>query len=148
MAAPHTGTTGVSPVDAYSYTITYADTGVGTPLLMRNAAAETLDENGVLTVNAYSLSDGVLSQTSHRFFQSQEFPTYETVELNASYGTVLRRTTRLTDGNAIIADEQSIYDSQNRLRSTTYLDGTSLIDEILFFHDKDSANKKPWTLFT
>lgn len=112
--------------NAYSYKITYADTGVGTPLLMRNAAAETLDENGVLTVNAYSLSDGVLSQTSRRFFQSQEFPTYETVELDASYGTVLRRTTRLTDGNTIIADEQSIYDSQNRLRSTTYLDGTSL----------------------
>ena len=123
------GTQGAAAGDAgnaYSYKITYADTGVGTPLLMRNAAAETLDENGILTVNAYSLSDGVLSQTSHRFFQSQEFPTYETVELNASYGTVLRRTTRLTDGNTIIADEQSIYDSQNRLRSTTYLDGTSL----------------------
>lgn len=123
------GAQGASAGDAgnsYSYKITYADTGVGTPLLMRNAAAETLDENGILTVNAYSLSDGVLSQTSHRFFQSQEFPTYETVELNASYGTVLRRTTRLTDGNTIIADEQSIYDSQNRLRSTTYLDGTSL----------------------
>ncbi len=123
------GAQGASAGDAgnsYSYKITYADTGVGTPLLMRNAAAETLDENGVLTVNAYSLSDGVLSQTSRRFFQSQEFPTYETVELDASYGTVLRRTTRLTDGNTIIADEQSIYDSQNRLRSTTYLDGTSL----------------------
>ena len=114
------------PAIAYSYAIAYADTGDGTPLLMRNAAAETLDENGVLTVNAYSLSGGVLSQTSRRFFLSQEFPTYETVELNASYGTVLRRTTCLTDGNTIIADEQSIYDSQNRLRSTTYLDGASL----------------------
>ncbi len=112
--------------NAYSYKITYADTGEGTPLLMRNAAAETLDENGILTVNAYSLSGGVLSQTSRRFFLSQEFPTCETVELNASYGTVLRRTTRLTDGDTVIADEQSIYDSRNRLRSTTYLDGTSL----------------------
>ena len=111
--------------NAYSYKITYADTGDGTPLLMRNAAAETLDENGVLTVNAYSLSDGVLSQTSRRFFQSQEFPTYETVELNASYGTVLRRTTRLTAGGAVVADERSTYDSQNRLRATAYLDGTS-----------------------
>ena len=123
------GAQGASVGDAgnsYSYKITYADTGVGTPLLMRNAAAETLDENGVLTVNAYSLSDGVLSQTSRRFFLSQEFPTYETVERDAAYGTLLRRTTRLTDGNTIIADEQSIYDSQNRLRSTTYLDGTSL----------------------
>ena len=112
--------------NAYSYRITYADTGDGTPLLMRSAVAESLDENGVLTVNSYSLSGGVLSQTSRRFFLSQEFPTYETVETDASYGTVRRRTTRLTDGGTVIADEQSIYDSQNRLRSTTYLDGTSL----------------------
>ena len=58
------GAQGASPGDAgnsYSYKITYADTGDGTPLLMRNAAAETLDENGVLTVNAYSLSNGILS---------------------------------------------------------------------------------------
>ena len=128
------GAQGASAGDAgnsYSYKITYADTGVGTPLLMRNAAAETLDENGVLTVNAYSLTDNALTCTTRRYgpsssSSSSPFPTYEVVELDASYGTVLRRTTRLTDGNTIIADEQSIYDSQNRLRSTTYLDGTSL----------------------
>ena len=112
--------------NAYSYKITYADTGDGTPLLMRSAVAESLDENGILTLNSYSQSGGVLSQTSRSFFMSQEFPTYETVETDASYGTVRRRTTRLTDGGTVIADEQSIYDSQNRLRSTTYLDGTSL----------------------
>ena len=125
------GAQGASVGDAgnsYSYKITYADTGDGTPLLMRNAAAETLDENGVLTVNAYSLTDNALTCTTRRYgpSSSSPFPTYEVVELDASYGTVLRRTTRLTDGNTIIADEQSIYDSQNRLRSTTYLDGTSL----------------------
>ena len=114
--------------NSYFYKITYADTGDGTPLLMRNAAAETLDENGILTVNAYSLTDNALTCTTRRYgpSSSSPFPTYEVVELDASYGTVLRRTTRLTDGNTIIADEQSIYDSQNRLRSTTYLDGTSL----------------------
>ena len=120
--------------NAYSYKITYADTGDGTPLLMRGAVAESLDENGVLTVNAYSLTSNALTCTTRRYgpspssqsSSSSPFPTYEVVEMDASYGTVLRRTTRLTDGNTIIADEQSIYDSQNRLRSTTYLDGTSL----------------------
>ena len=120
--------------NAYSYEITYADTDDATPLLMRNAAAETLDEDGILTVNAYSLTANALTCTTRRYgpsssspsSSSSPFPTYEVVELDASYGTVLRRTTRLTDGNTIIADEQSIYDSQNRLRSTTYLDGTSL----------------------
>ena len=114
------------PANAYSYEITYADTGEGTPLLMRNAAAESLDEDGVLTVNTYSLSGDVLFRESRKSRSSHAFPTYETTEMDASYGTVLRRTVRLTDGDTIIEDEQSIYDSQNRLRSTIYLDGTSL----------------------
>ena len=116
---------------AYSYEITYADTGDGTPLLMRNAAAETLDEDGILTVNGYSLANGRLICESHRFGPEtgdgrQEFKTYEVTESDPGYGTILRRTTRLTADDTIVADEQSIYDDQNRLRSTSYLDGTSL----------------------
>ncbi|MBP5542629.1 MAG: RHS repeat protein, partial [Kiritimatiellae bacterium] len=116
---------------AYSYEITYADTGDGTPLLMRNAAAETLDEDGILTVNGYTLANGRLICESHRFGPEtgdgrQEFKTYEVTESDPGYGTVLRRTIRLTADDTIVADEQSIYDNQNRLRSTSYLDGTSL----------------------
>ena len=112
--------------NAYSYTISYTDTGDGTPLLLRGALAESLDEDGILTVNAYSLSGGVLSCASRRYCVEQSFPTYETTERDAAHGTLLRRTTRLADGDAIIADEQSLYDEKNRLRSTTYLDGTSI----------------------
>ena len=116
---------------AYSYEITYASTGVGTPLLMRGAVAESLSEDGTLTVNAYSLTDGRLACETRRFGPEagdmrREVETYETTETDAAYGTILRRTTRLTSNDAIIADEQSTYDDQNRLRSTTYLDGTSL----------------------
>ncbi|MBQ3828436.1 MAG: hypothetical protein II812_09865, partial [Prevotella sp.] len=127
-----TGTTGVSPVDAYSYEITYASTGIGTPLLMRGAVAESLSEDGILTVNFYSLADGKLTCESRRSSaggspsSATAFPTYETTETDAAYGTTLRRTTRLTASDTIIADEQSTYDDQNRLRSTTYFDGTSL----------------------
>ena len=120
-----------SATAAYSYEITYASTGVGTPLLMRGAVAESLSEDGILTVNAYSLTNGRLACETRRFGpetgdERREFKTYETTETDAAYGTTLRRTTRLTSNDAIIADEQSTYDSQNRLRSTTYFDGTSL----------------------
>ena len=117
---------------AYSYEITYATTGDGTPLLMRGAVAEALAEDGTLTVNSYSLSDGRLSCETRRHntggsqLAATALPTYDTTETDASYGTVLRRTARLTDGGTVIADEQSTYDNQNRLRSTTYFDGTSL----------------------
>ena len=120
--------------NAYSYGIAYADTGDGTPLLMRNAVAESLDEDGILTVNAYSLTNGVLSCATRRYgpyaggspSPATAFPTYTVTEADASYGTVLRRTMRLTEGDTVIEDERSVYDSRNRLRSTTYLDGTSL----------------------
>ena len=112
--------------NAYSYEIAFADTGEGTPLLMRNAVAESLDEDGIRTVNAYSLTNGVLSCTTRKSFCGISFPTYTVTETDARYGTVLRRTTRLTEGDTMIADERSVYDSQNRLRSTTFLDGTSL----------------------
>ena len=117
---------------AYSYEITYATTGEGTPFLMRGAVAESLSEDGTLTVNAYSLAGNALSCTTRRSSPlspqspSSPFPTYETTTLDAAYGTILRRTTRLTATDAIIDDEQSIYDDQNRLRSTSYFDGTSL----------------------
>ena len=115
--------------NAYSHEIVYADTGAGTPLLMRGASAESLDEDGILTVNVHSLpSTNVLSCATRRRGPdgTTPFPTYEVVERDAQYGTVLRRTMRLAADDTVVADEQSLYDSQNRLRSTTYLDGTSL----------------------
>ena len=121
-----TSTTGCQPVDAYSYETTYATTGEGTPFLMRGAVAESLSEDGILTANTHSLSGGVLSRVSRKSRLSRLLPTYETTETDATYGTLLHATTRLTANDAIIDDEQSIYDDQNRLRSTTYFDGTSL----------------------
>ena len=121
-----------SATDAYSYEITYVTTGDGTPLLMRGAVVEALSEDGTLTVNTYALADGKLicesrrSSTGGSPSSATAFPTYETTACDAAYDTILRRTTRLTSNDAIIADEQSTYDNQNRLRSTTYFDGTSL----------------------
>ena len=111
--------------NAYSYEITYADTDDWTPLLMKNAVAESLDENGILTVNDYSDWGDILWQTSRKYHLSNELPTYEIIERDSTYGNVLRRTVCLAADDTVIADEQNTYDEKNRLRSTTYLDGTS-----------------------
>ena len=108
----------------YTYEITYSNTGVNTPLLMRGAVAESLDENGRLTENTYSFTDSVLAQISRKSFNGTPYQTYTVTEQDATYGTVLRRSERLTSNDAIISDEHSSYDEKNRLRSTTYLDGT------------------------
>jgi len=116
---------------AYSYEIIYADTGFGTPLLMRGAVAESLDENGILTVNSCSLDGNVLTCETRKFTQPSTFNSspishlsYLITEQDATYGNVLLRQERLTANDTVISAEQSTYDEKNRLRSTTYLDGT------------------------
>ncbi len=93
---------------------------------MRGAVAESLDEDGIRIVNSYALAGGVLACTTRRFHGESEFPTYEVTEHDAAHGTLLRRSTRLSADGILLADEQSMYDDKNRLRSTTYLGGTSL----------------------
>ena len=112
--------------NAYSHEIVYSSTGDNTPLLMRDAVAESLDEDGVLTRNAYSLAGGIFRQVSRRSFEGNDHPTYTVTEQDATYGNVLRRSERLTANDALIADQRSTYDEKNRLRSTSYLDGTSV----------------------
>jgi hypothetical protein len=112
------------PSNAYSYEITYAETGVGTPLLMRGAVAESMDENGVLTENTYSLSDSILAQVSRKSFDGTFNQTYTVTEKDATYGTVLCRRECLSADDTVVAEEVSSYDEKNRLRSTTYFDGT------------------------
>ena len=116
---------------AYSYEIIYADTGFGTPLLMRGAVAESLDENGILTVNSCSLDGNVLTCETRKFTQPSTFNSspishlsYLITEQDATYGNVLLRQERLTANDTVISAEQSTYDEKNRLRSTIYLDGT------------------------
>ena len=46
-----------------SYEIAFADTGIRTPRLLRDEVAESLDEDGTLTVNAYSVVSNVLHCT-------------------------------------------------------------------------------------
>ena len=114
------------PGNAYSRTAVFDESAEGVPLVARGRTAESLDEDGVLSGTAVSEAAGRVVFETRRSFGGTPFPTYETEELDATHGTLLRRTTRLSATDAIVADETSAYDEKNRLRSTTYLDGTSL----------------------
>ena len=120
-----TGTTGVPPVDVYSYEITCSDTDPGVPLTLRGATIESLDEDGTLTVNTYSLSGGIVSRTSRRSWMSREFPTYETAETDATYGSVLREWSVHAASGMAFDEKRHLYDDKNRLRSTIHADGSS-----------------------
>ena len=112
--------------NAYSYEETFTDDGEATPLVLRNQIAEALDENGVHTENTYTTSDNAVTQTSRRYFGSNAFPTYTQTDFDPVYGLVTRTATCLTAGGIVLSEERSTYDEKNRLRSTTYSDGTSL----------------------
>ena len=96
------------------------------PIVLRGLPVARLDESGLLTVCEPSVASGVVSIVSHVSFGTCEAPTYEVRELDASYGNVLRQATLLTANDVVVEEERSVYDDQNRLRATQYLDGTSL----------------------
>ena len=110
---------------ASSYVITFDEDAAGVPLLLRGEIAEELDENGIRTENTYDVNGLTVTKTSRKFRGTAEFPIYEVSVLDAVYGNLLRSSVRMTADGALIGDEQSAYDDQNRLRSRSYLDGTS-----------------------
>ncbi len=114
-----------SSAAAYSYEITCSDTDPGVPLVLRGATIESLDEDGTLTVNTYSLSGGIVSRTSRRSWMSREFPTYETAETDATYGSVLREWSVHSASGVAFDERRHLYDDKNRLRSTIHADGSS-----------------------
>ena len=104
----------------------YDDRSGEVPYVLRGALVFSVGPDGMTTVCEHAVSNGVFVCTTRRYaaFPSAQLPVYETTETDVAYGNVLRRTTRLTDGGAIVSDECMTYDEKNRLRSTTYLDGT------------------------
>ena len=112
--------------NAYSYVITYGETEGGVPLVLRGEVAEELDEDGTQTCRCVWEGWGSITEETHKWFGGVEFPTYEVVERDSDFGNELRRATCLSDNDDVVDEEVSTYDEKNRLRSTTYADGTSL----------------------
>ena len=112
--------------NARSYTVVFDEYGEGTPLLLRGQPIEELDEEGVRTHRTYDASAGFVTCTERKYNGTVQFPTYSVTVQDDTYGMTVRTATYLTDGDVLIDEERSVYDDQNRLRSTTYLDGTSI----------------------
>ena len=109
---------------AYSYEITYSDTAAGVPLVLRGATIESLDEDGTLEQNTYTISNGVLSQTSQKSYMPWPFPTTAHAEHCATYGNVLREWSVHAASGMAFDEKRHLYDDKNRLVSTIYADGS------------------------
>lgn len=114
------------PQNARSYVVSYDENGEGTHLLLRGQLVEELDEEGIRTHRTYEVSGGFVTCTERKYNGTVQFPTYSVTVQDDTYGMTVRTATYLTDGDVLIGEERSVYDDQNRLRSTTYLDGTSI----------------------
>ena len=112
--------------NARSFALAFDRHVAGVPLVLRGMSAGGCDEDGTLAAVTVQDADGVVTVTTTRSRQDRNLPTYEVIEMDAVYGNVLRRATCLLADDAVIEEERSVYDDQNRLRSTTFLDGTSL----------------------
>lgn len=124
--------------ELYSYTIAYDEDAQGVPLMLRGQIIESLDENGVRTENTYAQTANTIIQTSRRVGDL----IYKVTERDVTYGNTLREATYLTANDVMIDEERSTYDDKNRLRSTTYSDGTSLTNaysccRLLWRRDRD-----------
>ena len=111
---------------AESYRIAFDANAQGVPLLLRGEIAAELDEDGIRTENSFVVESNVIKKTSRRYRGSVEFPTYTETTLDAAYGNMLRRVSKLGIDDSVVSDEQYAYDGKNRLRSVSYLDGTSV----------------------
>ena len=114
-----------SPENAYSYTVTYDDTDPYLPLVMHGLTVEEVDEDGMWTFHYVSSEPGLVREEIRKW-QMNDLPTYEVIGRDSTYGNVVWKGTYLTEGDVLIDEEISTYDEKNRLRSTTYSDGTSL----------------------
>ena len=115
-----------SPGNAYSYTVTYDNADPYLPLAMHGLTVEEMDEDGTQTFHETWEYGNVISESVHKWYGGGELPTYEVIERDSTYGNVVWKGTYLADGDILIEEETSTYDEKNRLRSTTYSDGTSL----------------------
>ena len=96
------------------------------PLVLKGRTCESRDENGVLTqMSVVSLSEGYVV-TTRKSKGGHPFDTYTVDLFDHNHGNLLREQVKLTIDDAVIAEETHRYDEKNRLRTTTWLDGTSM----------------------
>lgn len=112
--------------NASSYTVSIDEGQYSyVPFALHGAVVETGDENGKVTYHDYEEWWDRIVDTAQEWYGGTMLPTRTVREIDWSYGKEVRRTVVLNADDSVIDDEESVYDDQNRLRSKTYLDGTT-----------------------
>ena len=94
------------------------------PKYLRGLKVSAEDDAGLLTEYFHSLSNGFLVSTVRTSFNGCEKDTYTKSFADAAYRLPLRDETLLAGSDAVIDWTDRSYDSQRRLRSVKYSDGT------------------------
>ena len=112
--------------NAVSIVTRYSTDSPLVPYLLRGETVSEIDEDGVATTNEFSVSGGVLSCSSRKFYQFHPCPIYSYTERDLAYGMMRCESTRLSaDPSVAFGGRHHLYDSRNRLRFTQYDDGSS-----------------------
>lgn len=96
----------------------------GIPHLLRGEIVSAVDSDGNITTNSYSISNGVLSGTSHKSHLSHRHPIATHTERCATYGNLLREWSVHSTSGISFDEKRHLYDEKNRLCSTIYADGS------------------------
>ena len=111
--------------NASSYELVYSDEGDDMKIAQRGGVIEAMDENGVRTEGVFEDLVDTIRITTRKYYGTTELPTYTVTVKDAYYANVLSEETYLSANDVLIDRRVSTYDDQNRLRTTTYFDGTA-----------------------
>jgi len=103
----------------------YDDKSGEVPYSLRGELAWTIDAEGVTTVYEMSVANGTVRTVIRRICGAAESPTRRIEERDLAYGNLVYEAESPTaDPTVKFGSRAHIYDEKNRLRSTTYDDGT------------------------
>ena len=95
------------------------------PTALRGMETYTENDDGSSTSTEYTMGDGTIVATARTSFEGVERQTYTVTTYDESFGLPLRFETRLSANDVLVDWTENTYDNRQRLRSTTYADGTS-----------------------
>ena len=114
-----------APDNAVSSETTYdAQSGL-VPYVLRGRPLESIGEDGTVTLFETGTIGDVVRTVERRFVGDVEAPTRRVSDVDFRHGNLLYEATSLTADGTEFGWRQHVYDEKNRLRSTTYDDGTS-----------------------
>ena len=99
------------------------DTAV--PAALRGLEISSEEPDGSVIETDYAMSNAFIIATTRTSFNGNYRKTYTVTVYDAAFRLPLREETRLTENDVVIEWTANAYDDRQRLRSSTYSDGTS-----------------------